>query len=376
MKKTILLSFITLLLFSCNKYEINGSVTGINDGTKVILYTQNEMGGPQPIDTSEVKDGKFEFNGKSELPEIAQVSFDKQNIGYLPFFILEKGTIEVTIDTKKLENTKIEGTPNNDLYNQYNQANKDIFEKAKKINEENAAILSKAPTNDEEKAKGQAVVDQFMKLQEEMNTRSLKFIKANPNTFVSVLLTENLYFKGKMTDDEAKKVIDGLDANLQKTRNAKSISDMIKMNASKKKKTTDKSAPDFKAKTPEGKTVSLKESLGKVTIIDFWASWCGPCRKENPNVVALYAELHTKGLNIIGVSLDEDASKWKEAIAKDQLTWTQVSNLKGWKDPIATLYNVEQIPTTFILDEKGVIVAKDLRGEELKAKVKELLGVK
>ena len=93
MKKTILLSFIALLLFSCNKYEINGSVTGINDGTKVILYTQNEMGGPQPIDTSEVKDGKFEFNGKSELPEIAQVSFDKQNIGYLPFFNLEKGTI-------------------------------------------------------------------------------------------------------------------------------------------------------------------------------------------------------------------------------------------------------------------------------------------
>ena len=92
--------------------------------------------------------------------------------------------------------------------------------------------------------------------------------------------------------------------------------------------------------------------------------------------MALYAELHAKGLNIIGVSLDEDASKWKEAIAKDQLTWTQVSNLKGWKDPIATLYNVEQIPTTFILDEKGVIVAKDLRGEELKAKVKELLGVK
>ncbi|QKJ65191.1 TlpA family protein disulfide reductase [Flavobacterium sp. M31R6] len=120
--------------------------------------------------------------------------------------------------------------------------------------------------------------------------------------------------------------------------------------------------------------MSLKESLGKVTIVDFWASWCGPCRKENPNVVAIYAELHSKGLNIIGVSLDEDPAKWKEAIAKDKLVWTQVSNLKGWEDPIAKQYKVESIPATFILDKSGNVVAQDLRGDELKAKIIELLG--
>lgn len=92
--------------------------------------------------------------------------------------------------------------------------------------------------------------------------------------------------------------------------------------------------------------------------------------------MALYEELHSKGLNIIGVSLDEDATKWKNAIAKDKLTWTQISNLKGWKDPIALMYQVDGIPATFILDAEGNIVAKNLRGEELKAKVKELLGVK
>jgi thiol-disulfide isomerase/thioredoxin len=116
--------------------------------------------------------------------------------------------------------------------------------------------------------------------------------------------------------------------------------------------------------------------LGKVTVIDFWASWCGPCRAENPNVVALYNELHSKGLNIIGVSLDEDAAKWKAAIAKDKLSWIQVSNLKGWEDLIATAYEVDQIPATFILDAQGNIVAKNLSGEELKAKVKEILGLK
>jgi thiol-disulfide isomerase/thioredoxin len=122
--------------------------------------------------------------------------------------------------------------------------------------------------------------------------------------------------------------------------------------------------------------VSLKESLGKATLIDFWASWCQPCRQENPNVVALYKAFHNKGLNIISVSLDEDAVSWKEAIVKDKLAWTQVSNLKEMKDPIALQYGITQIPTTFLLDAKGKIVAIDLRGVDLNTKIKELLSIK
>jgi len=111
-------------------------------------------------------------------------------------------------------------------------------------------------------------------------------------------------------------------------------------------------------------------------LIDFWASWCKPCRIENPNVVALYNELHSKGLTIIGVSLDENLELWKKAIAKDKLTWIHVSNLKGWEDPIAGLYDVDQIPSTFLLDGSGNIVARDLQGEALKSKIKSMLNVK
>jgi len=127
---------------------------------------------------------------------------------------------------------------------------------------------------------------------------------------------------------------------------------------------------------PDGKSITLKTAMGKVTIIDFWASWCRPCRMENPNMVALYNEFHGKGLNIIGVSLDRDAAAWKKAIDADKLGWQHVSNLQFWDEPVAVQYGVESIPETFVLDKKGVVVAKSLRGDELKAKIKELLSKK
>lgn len=134
-------------------------------------------------------------------------------------------------------------------------------------------------------------------------------------------------------------------------------------------------APDFDGKTPQGKLLALSDIKAKVTIIDFWASWCGPCRRENPNVVKMYNEYHEKGLEIIGVSLDKagQENRWKQAIAKDKLTWPQVSNLQGWKDPIAVQYGIRSIPATYVLDENGKIIAKNLRGKALENKIAELL---
>ena len=132
-------------------------------------------------------------------------------------------------------------------------------------------------------------------------------------------------------------------------------------------------AVSFAAPSPDGTNISLKDAMGKLTIIDFWASWCKPCRIENPNVVRVFNKYHDKGLNIIGVSLDRDKNKWLEAIAADDLQWSHVSNLQFWQEPIAKLYGVRSIPATFLLDENGKIIAKNLRGAALETKIAELL---
>lgn len=131
-------------------------------------------------------------------------------------------------------------------------------------------------------------------------------------------------------------------------------------------------APDFSQKTPEGEDMKLSDLRGKVVLIDFWASWCGPCRRENPNVVKMYNEYKEKGFEILGVSLDQDKSRWLQAIEKDGLTWYHVSDLKGWGNEVAQLYSVRSIPHTVLLDAEGKIIARNLRGAALEQKLAEL----
>ena len=132
-------------------------------------------------------------------------------------------------------------------------------------------------------------------------------------------------------------------------------------------------APDFSLNTPDGKPFKLSDSRGKVVLLDFWASWCGPCRRANPGVVALYNRFKSKGFTIVGVSLDDDADKWKAAIEADGLTWTHVSDLMKWSNQAAKLYKVESIPTSFLLNKTGHIIGRDLEGEELVKKIEENL---
>ena len=133
-------------------------------------------------------------------------------------------------------------------------------------------------------------------------------------------------------------------------------------------------APDFTMNTPEDQPLSLKDLRGKVLLIDFWASWCGPCRRENPNVVKAYNKYHEKGFDVLGVSLDKDKKRWLDAIEKDGLIWHHVSDLKGWANAAAQLYGVRSIPHTVLLDKDGKIIARNLRGAALEQKLAEIFG--
>ncbi len=374
MKKITLLALLTLSIISCNnlkdnEFLISGTANGIENGKKVFVEIQDENG-VIAKDTGVIENGKFELKGSTDNIDLGFIRIENEKIN-LPI-ILEEGKIKINIVKDSLQKSTIEGTFKNYKFKKLNNESVDILENVKKFEKENNPKMQKALTENDTVTVNK-IKKEYKNFQNDMNDYSKTFIKNNPDAFISVLLLENFLMREYIPATEIKSFYDKLDKKLVNTKSAQNIKKTLDLMLSV---VIGKPAPKFSAKSPEGKLISLDESLGKVTIVDFWASWCAPCRKENPNVVALYNEYHSKGLNIIGVSLDQDAKKWKDAIAKDNLSWIHVSNLKSWDEPIGKQYGISSIPATFILDSKGNIVAKDLRGDALRAKVKELLDAK
>ncbi len=379
MKKILLVLSVVAVLFSCNKageneYIVTGTIKGIAEGKTVTLEVQDETGQLKPVDTVKVEKGKFVLKGSAKEPEMNFMQVEGVQ-GKVPF-ILENGDIEVVINKDSIENSKVTGTYNNEELSSYKAKGMAIQKKMIKFQQDNMAKM-----NDAQQKKDSVVINvlrkEYNKFQEEFMKQSDDYLKTHNKAFISVLIIEGMF--NQMAPDVAKikKLYSGLDKSLKDTKHGKNIkSKLDKMNtpvAAAAGVEVGTMAPEFSAPNPDGKVITLKESLGKITIIDFWASWCQPCRQENPNMVAIYKAFHAKGLNMVSVSLDDEAAKWKAAIAKDQLTWTQVSNLKEMDDPIAKAYSIKLIPSTFIVDATGKVIAKDLRGDALKAKVAELL---
>lgn len=383
MKKIVFLIALSLTIFSCSKvakgeYIISGEAKGIPNGKMVVVKQKNDFGIVVNVDSAKIKDGKFEIKGKVKEPSMFAL-FIKDIQQPIPF-ILETGEIEVKVDKDSIWKSEIGGTYNNDEFQKFNTKINSVQKRLVVYQNKNMQKFMAAQKKNDNVAM-ESLKKGYSDIQKEMEDYMAKYSEQNPEAYISLLLIQSQFNSPKFNLVEVKKTFNKLDNSLKSTKIGKEIEAKLKTIENNNKIKPEaaligKMAPDFTGKTPQGTDVSLKQSLGKITIVDFWASWCGPCRKENPNVVALYNELHSKGLNIVGVSLDEDLSKWNEAIAKDKITWTQVSNLKGWKDSIAILYKVEQIPTTFILDGSGVIIARDLRGDELRTKIMQLLDVR
>ncbi len=375
MKKLLFSLIILVLISACNMnegYTIEGSLTGeVENGTQVFLRKVGDDNQPVDLDTTTVENGKYVFTGnKVESPEMRYIFVDKVQ-GYIPI-ILENGDISIVAEKDSLGFAKAKGAPQNDIFASYMDKSKAVNKRAMSIQED----LQKA-TMERNETLIVSLTDEMKELQEEYKQFDLGFVKDNPTALISVLLLERAVMSRSIPASEVKTLFDALSPEIKQTSAAKKVSEQITTALDReengKNSEVGSKAPDFVAPTPTGTELALKDVLGKVTLIDFWAAWCKPCRDENPNVVNAYNKYHDKGFNIIGVSLDKSADAWKKAIEDDGLVWNHVSHISYFDDPIAKLYNVDAIPAAFLLDENGIIVAKNLRGTALEAKVGELL---
>ncbi len=369
--KIIVSLLFSLALISCNSSnpQLSANAEDIPDGTNVYLSRLGVDNVPEPLDTVQVEQSSFVVDLKSTKHQDIQIlRIDGLNGNLI--FINEGVDINIDINNQNLRESKIEG-------GEHNRYLKDYIDLLTSYNEESNTLQNEymqAEINRDEEKLLDARMD-LEDLQSRANEETLDFMKAHPNSIVSMMALSDALNSQAVPLNQLKPIYNNFDREIKDTPLGKTLGRNI---AEINDTDLGAEAPDFSGPTPEGNELSLKDAMGKVTLIDFWASWCRPCRVENPNIVSIYQDYKEKGFTIVGVSLDKpnDREAWIRAIEQDQLDWNHVSNLKHWYEPIAQKYGVKAIPAAFLIDENGVIIGKDLRGDALREKVQEALESK
>lgn len=373
MKKIFLLliAYMPAVVFAQDsKYNIMGSLGSYNSPAKV--YIQYRLNGKTNIDSVVLKDGKFQFSGIiGKDPVNAYLLFNSKGSGmnyhdYKSVY-LENGVITVT-GTDSLSKAIVAGTKANEDNNRYNLA-------LKGVNDAYNALEAKQNAATPEQKKSAAFEKENNKTEKAIEAQesaiNKQFINDNPGSYISLVALE-MYAYGADYADIAP-LFEGLLPAVKETDAGKKFAERL---PKLKAVALGATAPEFAEADTSGKIISLTSFRGKYVLIDFWASWCGPCRQENPNVVKAFNRYKGQNFTIIGVSLDRPGAKdkWLNAIHKDGLNWTQLSDLKFWDSKTAGLYAVRGIPQNFLLDPQGKIIAKNLRGNDLEDKLEELFG--
>ncbi|MBX3253728.1 MAG: redoxin domain-containing protein [Chitinophagaceae bacterium] len=273
--------------------------------------------------------------------------------------------MNVTASHDSLFKGKVSGSVTNDEYQKYYGKYELIDEKQKKLYMQYQQASMAGDMKQMEQ-----VQNDFEALEKENKDLVVDFAKQNPGSYVSAFLVAQS-FSYDADPAELEPLYKGFAENIRTSHFGKNIKATIDAS---NKTAIGSVAPDFTLNDVNGKPVSLASYKGKYILVDFWASWCGPCRQENPTVVKAYNAYKAKGFDILGVSLDEKKENWEKAIQQDQLAWTHVSDLKGWQSDAASLYGIKAIPMNYLLDKEGKIIAKSLRGEELLKKLGEILN--
>ena len=351
---SILFSAAVLALTAChsNTYKISGAVEGLNDGDT--LFITNDLQTGIPTDTLIVKDGKFELSGETDSTYLCMVYSEKRNELNAPFFI-EPGNISIKL-VETPGASRVGGTKCNE---QWQELNDSVMTIGKEINR----IAEHIYGNTVDEMEQQKGMDQIEKLNQRFSAIVVKTTEKNiKNEFGYFLLT---YYPEELIDNQTRmKLIDKLPDEKQKRPAIQKMLANLKQASESAEGMTIK---DFTQPGLDGTPVSLlgEVSKSKITVIDFWASWCGPCRQEMPFMVELYDKYKDKGLGIIGISLDEDSDAWKAATQQLNIPWVQMSDLKGWENVIAKHFCVNSIPHTIVVDQQGKILKRGLRSEKL-----------
>ena len=338
-------------------YTINGKVDGIADGDTV--YLQDFMNRQLvKLDSAIVKNGTFKFTGNQESPVYRYITYIKGDKQYVADLFLENGKINVKLG----EETSVGGTVNNDVYQKFSN---DFIAAQKEMNDFYKAIQEDTTLSDEQR---QAKMNELEAKEEKAMDMIYNTIEQNITNAVGIHLLPS--YASAFSEEKQQALVEKVTAEIVNDTIIR-IKDHLDLVA---KTAVGQKFADFEMKTPEGNNVKLSDfvSKNKYTLVDFWASWCGPCRQEMPNVVEAYKIYKPKGFEIVGVSLDRDEESWKKGIAELNITWPQMSDVKYWDCEAAKLYGVNAIPATVLIDQEGTIVERNLRGEALKKRLAEL----
>ena len=310
--------------FAQKTVVITGNAPGLSGDRIYLQRYENKMF--FVIDSSEIVNGKFHFSTKVKLPELYGVSIDTLLI--TPLYVFLDNTNPVSIDfdtTAHFQHSRITGS---------------------------------------------TATDQFTEFQKTRNIKIEELIQKQPASIVSAFILYRFY-SNRLSSEELEKDIALLDRSLDNTQYVQLLKELVPVLA---KRRIGSSAPDFTLNDPNGTPVKLSAHFGKYLLIDFWAAWCGPCRRENPNVVKTFNKYKDKGFEVFGVSFDRSKDAWIKAIKDDGLAWTQVSDLAFWNSAPGKLYGIRTIPSNVLIDPKGNIIARNLYGAELDQKLGELLS--
>ncbi|MFN8259582.1 MAG: TlpA disulfide reductase family protein [Chitinophagales bacterium] len=364
------LIIISLFLSSCNHfkgYEISGKIKNA-EGVKVYLEDITETV-PVVIDTTTILQSAFELKNYS-AKGIYRLRFGEDGKNSIFLYIQEKDRIKVEADLKDLSDYKVDGSKGSFSIQQLSATSKMRIEALDSM----YSRLKSAGSESRD-----SLMTVFAGEKKEYVEFIKKFIENEPNDDVACFA---LNYMGPMLQDEIPYLVDITEKLHTAAPDSKYINSWYQQTQQYREAIMAENAggvplntqaPDITLLNPSGDTIQLSNLKGNYVLLDFWASWCQPCRMENPNVVALYNKYHAQGFEVFSVSLDANVDQWKKAIAKDGLVWKNHGcDFGGWQSAPAQAYRVESIPCTFLLDKTGKVIAKNLRGEELAAKLAEL----